>query len=178
MRYAICIVAGLALFYPAHRMGMEANRMSDKATAPPWGGNADVSPDEFFGEDPREFAKKPENQALLKAAIEMDRQAHLVAGLGVMLILMGLWPALRPVASPFIRAAMPEWLMDRMSKQAEAISASESMEDASDAEASPRHSLGGLGGDCGNLPEPAAPGGSPGRDGRNLPGGTGSAGSV
>ncbi len=181
MKSIFRILIGLALLYPAWEMHVTAHKMTNKAigieepvvnTQPPIQdtkkrparpGDAD-----FFGEDPREVIKRPENKKALEEAIVRDQIAVLMALVSVVLILWGLSPVL-----------VPEWLKQRIEQQAKAASATECKDvDSGEPKAPPRCGDGAEQGDSGHLPDAAEAGGIPGCDGGDLHGGEGGAGGV
>jgi hypothetical protein len=187
---SICrILVGVALLYPAYWTRVAAHKLSDKTLgieetvirqSPPIADirlhPAQPHDADFFGDDPREFAKKPENQKKLEEAVDMDQRAALMALVSMLLILWGLYPVLRAVAKWLL---IPEWLRQRMEQQAEAAQSTECKESGNGKpEIETRRGSGNEQGHCGHLPEPAAAGGIPGCDGRDLRGGEGGTGSV
>jgi hypothetical protein len=130
MKSVVRIMLGAGLLYAAARMHQHAHDVSDKAI----GVIEDDQPDEplavddprdpafwkqptreakravaYFGEDPRERVKRPEIKRQLDEAIYVDRVAVLMAITAVVLIALGLWPAMRPVA---IWLFVPEGVKD------------------------------------------------------------------
>lgn len=182
MKSIFRIFLGLALMYSAWNLHESAIELSDKTIGvnlhkadvdqPPITDTKKRQPRredaDFFGPDPREEIKKPENQAKLKEAIVRDQIAVLMALVSVVLILWGLYPVL-----------MPEWLQQRIQQLAAAASATECKDVASgEPEAPPRCGDGTEQGDSGHLPDAAEAGGIPGCDGEGFRRGESRTGSV
>ncbi len=77
---AVLLLAAFVL----HGMSSEKTR---QGITPPNRGNLPGHEDEFFGEDPREFAARPENQAVLADARRLDGLALATAAAGALVLL-------------------------------------------------------------------------------------------
>lgn len=187
---SICrILVGVALLYPAYCTRMAAHKLSDTAigieeqvvnTQPPIADTklrpARPEDADFFGDDPREFAARPENKKKLEEAIGMDQRAALMALVAGLPILWGLYPVLRAASMWLL---MPLWLKQRIEQQAEAAQSTECKEAGNgQPEIETRSGDGTEQGDSGHLPEPPASGGIPGCDGGNLLGSEGGTGNL
>jgi hypothetical protein len=166
MKSVTRILIGLAMFYPAYRMHVAAHNLVDKAIGTDWC-EQPHDPTDFFGPDPREEIERPENKKMLAEAIEMDQRAVMVAGIGGLFILWGVYPVLRV---PLRWLLMPEWLKQRIEAQEESTAESNEVEHGKP-EAEKRKGMDAGMGDSGNLPIAPAPGGSERRGAGNIQGG-------
>lgn len=182
MKSVIRILIGITLLYSARWLHFAAFDLIDKSVGieqpvakrtpePSWSPYSKPAPQaprpedtNFFGEDPREVAERPEVKKKLKDAIDMDRLAVIIAVIGGLLIIWGLYEIVRV---PLRWLVMPTWSEQRIKNQSE----SNEIEHGKP-EAEKRDGVEHGQGDSGNLPVAPAPGGIERRDGRNIQGGS------
>jgi hypothetical protein len=92
------IAPGLGLLLVAYVLHARAGELTRQAIEPPSDGNVPGREDKIFGEDPRVFAERPENQALLAAACQVERLALAAAGGGAIVLLSVLFAGRRGVS--------------------------------------------------------------------------------
>ena len=117
------VAVGSGLLLAAFVLHAVASEETRRGIMPPFHGDIPGREDEFLGEDPREFALRPENQALLTGARRVEGLALVVTGSGVLVLLSSLLTrgqgASRDVATPCGAGASHDGPEDSFTRLAE-----------------------------------------------------------